>query len=206
MEAQYRIGCDMDGVLADFNKAYRERLADVTGRDLIPAGFVPSTWFYATEEFGYTKEEDNATWRSITSDVMFWNNLFAYPDAKWFLQTLLHSLDEVYFITTRPGRLVKLQSEMWLRRLGYVEPTVLIAKNAEAKGLLAKGLGLTHFIDDRPENCLAVRRHSPSTKIYLLDYPYNRWADAYLGYAMVYTRIASVEEFTNALGHRSAAA
>jgi 5'(3')-deoxyribonucleotidase len=175
--AQLRIGCDMDGVLADFNNAYRQRLIDITGRTLIPEGFQPPTWYYATDHYGYTKAEDDATWKSITSDPHFWVDLNAYPKAKDFLRELNgHKDADLYFITTRPGLNVKRQSEWWLHP--YVtHPTVLIAKNAESKGLIAAGLQLTHFIDDRPENCLAVKVHSPSTEVFLLDYPYNEWWD-----------------------------
>jgi len=181
MGQQLIVGCDVDGVLADFNTAYRQRLIDVTGRELIPPfvnGHEPGMWYYATDEYGYTKEEDSAVWKSIIADPYFWGDLTNYPDTRRFIADLYMNVDPemVYFITTRPGVKVKDQTEEWLRVRGVYNPTVLIAADAEAKGRLAVGLGLTHFIDDRPENCFSVLYHSPETKVYLLTHKYNLWA------------------------------
>jgi FMN phosphatase YigB (HAD superfamily) len=173
---KFIIGCDVDGVLADFNTAYRQRLIDVTGRELIPPfvnGHEPTVWNYATDEYGYTKEEDNAVWKSITNDPFFWQDLEQYPTAAAFVWSVLRLFDNVYFITTRPGYMVKPQTEKWLKDLGRNNATVLIAKNAKAKGYLAAGLGLTHFIDDRDQNCYAVMHYSPDTQVYMLRHKYN---------------------------------
>lgn len=179
---KFIIGCDVDGVLADFNTAYRQRLIDITGRDLIPPfvnGHEPSVWNYATDEYGYTKEEDKAVWKNIMSSVSFWEDLRAYPHVPSFLWERdcdIHiSLRDIdwYFITTRPGFRVKVQTESWLQNNGIDYPTVLIAKDARAKGQLAAGLGLTHFIDDRDLNCYAVMHYSPDTQVYMLRHKYN---------------------------------
>jgi hypothetical protein len=202
MQKQLIIGCDVDGVLADFNTAYRQRLINVTGRELIAPfvdGHEPSVWNYATDEYGYTKEEDSAVWKSIIADRYFWGDLCEYPRAVMFLSNLRYvENDGVYFITTRPGLRVKRQTEEWLHNRCVSNPTVLIAKNADAKGMLAAGLGLTHFIDDRPENCLAVKTQSPHTDVYLLDHKYNRWACDDVRYTDT-TRIHSLDDFLAAL-------
>jgi hypothetical protein len=194
------VGVDIDGVLADFNTAYRQRLIDVTGRTLIPpfvGGYEPGVWNYATDEYGYTKEEDSAVWKDIIGDDTFWLRLNPYAEADRFIRSLFDC--EVYFITTRPGKAVKSQSEQWIidAAPGYT-PTVLIAKNAAAKGQLASGLGLTHFIDDRPENCLAVKRAIPSCAVYLLDHKYNTWAKENVDYESI-VRICALKDFTAAL-------
>jgi len=172
------IGIDIDGVLANFNDAYRIRLAEVTGRALIPEGEEPPCWYYATDHYGYTKEEDKATWKSIVEDANFWYDLQPYAGTKNFLIALEHfefHHAEKYFITTRPGLNVKRQSERWLTKNGWWdEPTVLIARGE--KGPLAAGLGVTHFIDDRPENCFSVQDACPNARIVLLSARYNQWA------------------------------
>lgn len=168
------VGVDLDGVLANFNAAYRRKLIAVTGRDLIPEGEEPPVWDYACPYYGYTRDEDKATWAAIIADPYFWFGLEAMPDAYGFLADVGH-MDEVYFMTTRPGLDVKGQSEHWLFDSGANDgPTVLICRGE--KGHLARGLGLTHFIDDKPENCLSVATISPATAVYLLACKYNEWA------------------------------
>lgn len=195
------VGCDVDGVLADFNTAYRQRLIDVTGRELLPPfvdGHEPSVWNYATDEYGYTKEEDNRVWKAIKSDPHFWGDLDHYPVTALALLLTLRDLENVYFITTRPGLRVKKQTEQWLMSRWITNPTVLIAGNAEDKGRLAAGLHLTHFIDDRPENCLAVKMQSPNTEVYLFEHRYNAWAKDRPEYDAV-IRIPKVELFAEIL-------
>jgi hypothetical protein len=178
---QIVLGLDIDGVLADFNRDYRRKLIEVSGRSLIPEGEVPPCWQYAPA-YGYTKEEDSRAWASIKADTTFWANLSEYRGAAKFLWALdveatiadYAGKPEIYFITTRPGLDVKVQTEEWLGGHGVDTPTVLISRGD--KGLLAKGLGLTHFIDDRPENCYSVKEHSPDTAVFLLSWRYNEAA------------------------------
>jgi 5'(3')-deoxyribonucleotidase len=178
------IGVDIDGVLANFNKAYRERLIQVTGRDLIPAvdcsgdtiGSTPPCWSYPVDHYGYTKDEDRAVWKSITEDRHFWRKIEPFARTRGFLEELYFQHDEVYFITTRPGVDVQLQSIDWLMENGYPdEPQVLIARGE--KGFLAHGLGLTHFLDDKPENCFSVRQTCPNARIYMNRTRYNIHAE-----------------------------
>lgn len=174
------IGVDVDGVLADFNRGLREMLIRTTGRKLIPEGEEPSCWNYATEQYGYTKEEDRATWRAIIEDRAFWGHLDCCSDAPWILAALGTARQagaEVYFITARPGATAKVQTETWLERvMGFPAPTVLIARGD--KGFIAHGLGLTHFIDDRPDNNFSVRvtRKPGECRIFMPLRAYNTWA------------------------------
>lgn len=196
---ELRIGLDVDGVLANFNSAYREILIEVSGRDLIPEVFEPPCWEYAPA-YGYTKDEDRAAWSAIRNDPFFWRKLGVLPGA----QELLNDIDDVrhavYFITTRLGTQVKHQTESWLR--DYVaNPAVLIAKSSADKGRLAEGLDLTHFVDDKPENCIAVKEAVPGCRVFLLSYAYNLWAKNeprydYLGI----TRIHNLNAFAEAIG------
>lgn len=180
------IGVDVDGVLADFNTDYRRLLCETTGRDLfngetpeIGKGcWEPPCWYYA-EHYGYTKEEDKRVWDIMLRDShTFWQNLQPYPGSPQFLQSLRLVNADVYFITTRPGLSCKHQTEVWLERHGYPRPTVLIARGD--KGGVASTLRLTHFIDDRPENCIDVKEACreagnewPSCSISLLNRRYN---------------------------------
>jgi hypothetical protein len=184
MPNQQIIGIDIDGCLANFNKAYREILIATTGRDLIPEeccrgsrpGEEPPVWDYAPH-FGYTKDEDRATWKAIRESRTFWQDLDALPGVGGFLWDLDidaeigENAPEVYFITTRPGNAVKNQTVTWLSEHRVDFPTVLITRGD--KGQLAAGLGLTHFLDDKPENCFDVKAARPECAVYLLSCRYN---------------------------------
>lgn len=175
---QLVIGVDLDGVLANFNAAYRTKLIEVTGRDLIPeqdcsgntVETTPPCWYYPVDHYGYTKDEDKATWKAIVESPDFWRSIRPYPETFDFLCGL--GDNEVYFITTRPGATAHSQSVEWLERLGEPTPNVIIARGS--KGDIAKGIGLTHFIDDKPENCWDVYMESPDTKIFMPRTRYNQ--------------------------------
>lgn len=193
--APRRLGIDLDGVVSDFNAAYREAFVALTGEDKFNGEVEPPCWEYATH-YGYTIEQDRAVWHYITHDGDFWRRLAPYPGADDFLWWLDTVADEVYFITTRPGLRVKEQSEEWLMAHGCDRPTVLIARGE--KGMLATGLQLTHFLDDRPENCLSVAEQSGDTRVYLLEQRYNAWATSDPRYARI-TRVPNLDAFQQAV-------
>jgi 5'(3')-deoxyribonucleotidase len=156
-----RIGVDVDGVLADFNTSFIERVIKVTGIDRFGKGFIPTTWNYP-ESVGYSPEEVAAVWEDIKGDPYFWRNLPAYAHTAQvltYLSHLQHIGHDVYFITARPGVVAKKQTEEWLQykcRMQYLaapSPTVLISSN---KGLCAQVLNLDIYVDDRVENVLDV--------------------------------------------------
>lgn len=159
-----KIAIDVDGVLADFVTPFAALLEAQTGK-IIP--LPPTTWdfHYAA---GITKAESRRAWEHITSTSFF----FGLEEEPFAAETL-HLLDnlnenghQVYFITTRPGSQAKLWTEEWLNSRGVFVPTVLIAKDEPAKGLLAKGLALDVFIDDKPENCAEVVKATRQQIIY----------------------------------------
>jgi hypothetical protein len=184
-----RLGCDVDGVLANFGSAFRRVLRETSGRALIPEGEEPPVWDWP-EHYGYTAKEIRAAWAAVSHDPGFWQYLDALPGAQEFLAWLWRSVStfnwtdgfggfetnvEVYFITTRlHGRAVKRQTELWLQRNGFLgeSRTVCIARGE--KGHLAAGLGLTHMIDDRPENLASVVMYAPTCRTYLRRVPYNK--------------------------------
>jgi hypothetical protein len=173
-----RVGFDVDGVLADFNSAFINRIIDVTGEDRFPPRpFDIPTWYYP-EHYGYSKEatdfQTGTVWASVKNDPLFWEFLFGYS---WTQETLDHlSFQvrnngwEVYFITDRPGVRTKQQTENWLKRYSFSNPTVLISGQ---KALAAKALKLDVYIDDKMENVEFVAREFPSCATFLLNRPWN---------------------------------
>lgn len=194
------LGIDIDGVLADFNTAYRAKLLEVTGRDLCPPDVSnPPTWEWPSF-YGYTEAEEDMVWEQIEQASLFWEDLRRLPDADIFLHLLasLPQTDDIYFVTSRPGLTAKGQSERWLEMCGYGGATVTIALPSHNKGPLAAALNLTHFIDDKAENCRCVKVSSPETQVFLLRYNYNQAQQAGLrGQGVVV--IDSILEFAEAV-------
>jgi uncharacterized HAD superfamily protein len=99
----------------------------------------------------------------------------------------------VYFLTSRPGRVAKLQSEVWLRMYGYTfAPTVLICGGPVTKGQLCQALSIDAIIDDRPENLMAVANNA-TARVFMFDRPWNRSA------LEPQTRVSSVIEMLTTL-------
>lgn len=196
-----RIGFDIDGVLADFCTAYEhEVVAMAGGVNLFQPWAMnvgPVTWNWP-EHYGYTKEIVSAVWNKIKASNDFWLNLSALPEmdlfAAWHYQ--MRGNHEMYFVTARPGREVKLQTELWLRQrlsLEYNENiTVLIS---DQKGMICRALNLDMYVDDKAENVQSVMDQSVTTNPYLIDRAYNRHMNPG-------RRIASLEEFLATVGWR----
>ncbi len=177
-----RIGIDIDGVLADFNTAYIQRVIDVCGEDLFPPRpFEIPCWEYP-QHFGYSNESIKAVWAIIKADATFWERLPAYSytgEALFYLRKCIVRGDDVYFITDRPGVDAKGQTERWLKQFDVSEksvshPTVLISAK---KGWIARGLGLHVYIDDKVENCEQVVTESPETLTLMLTQGWNKGRD-----------------------------
>lgn len=174
-----RIGIDIDGVLADFNSSFIQTVIAVTGEDKFPPRpFDIPTWHYP-QYFGYSEEvmdyKKGPVWAAIFENPSFWSSLIAYPKVPLFLLILASdTVHDFYFITNRDGIQVKNQTERWLNAKGFPRPTVLISG---AKGLCAQALKLDVYVDDRWENCLDVKEKSPSTRVFILDRPWNRLGD-----------------------------
>lgn len=168
------IGCDIDGVLADFNDSFIRRVIKVTGKDLFPPRpFDIPTWNYP-EYYGYTAADTSAVWADIKSDDLFWEALPAYMDTDEAIGYLedrcFYNRDDIYYVTARPGVMAKVQTENWLMRHGAIRPTVIISSQ---KGLVCEALKVDAYIDDKWENVCDVADNDV-TKAYLMVRPWNR--------------------------------
>lgn len=158
-----RIGVDIDGVLANFTDSYTDLLTKETGITFPRfCAEWPTEWYFdrAALNQHYTPEAAKAVEKRVWNHIMssdFWAHLHALPGAIDVLAELRDSGDQVYFITSRPGKNAKALTEYWLRMHGMDNPTVLVVSSEPAKGHIAKGLVLEAFIDDKPENCIEVR-------------------------------------------------
>lgn len=171
------LGIDIDGIVASFEHGYAPLLTQVSGIQFPNLGKPdwPTTWFWEREA-GVTKEQESKVWNEcIIPSTTFWESLPPHLGALDFIGALgdLNYDHDVYFVTNRIGQHVKYQTENWLMRHGWIEdetPTVIISGD---KGAVCKALKITHYIDDKIENCQDVVIQSPKTQCFMLARPYN---------------------------------
>ena len=194
----YRLGIDCDGVLFDFNSAYARVLEKVSGKKcLLRPGEQPTCWDWPTK-YGFSKGDDHAAWREIKGDPIFWSGLAPTVEARsatLMLNKLYGAGHDVYFITNRPGIAPHMQTVMALMALGIDMPQVLVT---EDKGPVVKGLKLTHFIDDKPDNVFEAKEASSDCSVFMLATNYNK-AEQAKAKAKDIVIVATLREFFEAL-------
>lgn len=182
------LGVDLDGVVADFHTAFLRILEKQTGR---PASGPVVTWDFA-RDLGYTDLEIGRAWQTVHDSDTFWERLPLLPEAPAafaYLRKRMGLGDDVYFVTNRQGEYVKHQTERWLTPW-ISNPTVLLTAN---KGLAARVLEFTHYIDDLPWNCEQAYTIG-GARVCLMDRPWNRGArDSHLEHLI--PRVSAVAEF-----------
>jgi len=166
----YRIGFDMDGVLADFGAAFHavearlfpnvpalsagEPEADAAVPDPGPDGAVKPL-----DNPHETRRRREAIWTEIRRTPNFWTTLQP-TDAgavRRVHELMLRHRWEVFFITQRPatdGDTVQRQTQHWLVAQGFDLPSVLVI--AGSRGAAAGALRLDYHVDDSPQNCVDV--------------------------------------------------
>ena len=158
-----RVGLDMDGVLADFRKAFRD-----IGQQYARTGVSTSAEAEAPDPM--TAREVKRTWDAIARTPQWWLGLQAYePEQIQRLYQLARERRwEVYFLTTRPpsaGETPQFQTQWWLETQGFKLPAVLTVPGS--RGELANALRLDVIVDDRLVNCMDVIAASQSKAIFL---------------------------------------
>jgi hypothetical protein len=180
-----RVGCDLDGVLADLHRAFTaaalklfpeidaaalrsEDVAaspptehDAQGKEAPPAPVEDRTP-------PLSRRQLDAVWRHLSGVTDFWETLDeieAGSIARLASIAETHRW-EVIFLTSRPyaqGRTLQRQSQRWLDRHGFSMPSVYVVQGS--RGRIADALDLDVVIDDRPENCLNVVLESKARAI-----------------------------------------
>lgn len=181
---------DVDGVLADFNSGYVERIKAVTGVDRFEDPPRMDEWHYA-EAAGYTPKELRAVWRDINADSGFWLNLAPLDDLDAARLWTQRQRGDTYFITARPGDTTKRQTERWLEYYGFYRPTVLMSGD---KAACCDALRLEEYLDDNWQNACEVAE--TETRSYLLT---RSWNVQFCELPPNLTRVASVAEFFAAI-------
>ena len=178
-----RIGCDLDGVLADMESALVREAEKLFGAkpkrhsekrtydtasmaDIVPSEVADNAPLQ--HELQLSDRERRALWRHVRAIDGFWESLEETEpgivkklaglaaDRRW----------EIIFLTRRPttsGDTAQLQSQRWLVGKGFPLPSVYVV--TASRGLIAAGLTLDIVIDDTPENCVDVASDSKALTI-----------------------------------------
>lgn len=183
-----RIGCDLDGVLADMEaelvrqaeilfgesmtRVLEQRAGSESATPDAADGGEPAEPALdnapALERLNMTARQQRRLWRHIESIENFWQTL---QESEPGIVARLYKLStdrrwEIIFLTKRPtsaGFTSQVQSQRWLESKGFLLPSVYVVQ--KSRGRIAEALGLDIVIDDRPENCLDVVSDSQARSI-----------------------------------------
>jgi hypothetical protein len=178
LKVAYRVGVDLDGVLADLDAAvelvagrlFAAESPDMpVGDDILESPTAETTVDPAPgETHSGSIRHERLIWHDICATENFWETLDEIePGAVARLSALATDHRwEIVFLTKRPstaGDTTQLQSQRWLARHGFALPSVCVVSGS--RGKVADALDLDALIDDRPENCLDVVTDSKAKAI-----------------------------------------
>jgi hypothetical protein len=179
-----RIGCDLDGVLADMEAALVREAETLFGprlstrkhtqRSEDAARPVPDVEPEVSEDgplqrdLHLNESERSELWSHVAGVDGFWESL---QEIEQGIVARLSTLAterrwEIIFLTKRPttvGATAQVQSQRWLESKGFRLPSVYVVSGS--RGRIAAALGLDLVMDDTPENCIDVASDSNARTI-----------------------------------------
>lgn len=172
------IGFDLDGVVANFAKAYSTILNQLFGTPIIEHTSQVLDWNWESW-YGLPKSAFEKANLVMYGTQDFWCNNIDPINAEQLYKILwlpgLHPKLNLYFITSRSetsGSSVIRQTRDWLEMRNSITPYSIIS--TLNKGTAAKLLKLDYFIDDNPMHILDIEKTYPECQATLLEYPYNK--------------------------------
>ena len=155
-----RVGFDVDGVIANFNKAFRQTATEADGVGPHEGGPRP-----------LTAELTKRVWNEIARTPQWWLRLEPFePEQLARLYEISRSRRwEVYFLTTRPssaGETTQFQTQWWLESNGFPMPSVVTVPGS--RGDAANAIKLDIVVDDRLTNCVDIIAASRAKAILLM--------------------------------------
>jgi hypothetical protein len=174
-----RIGFDMDGVLADFGRAFHEVDERVFGPGPGLSAGQPEKQEQKQAVAGDDKEPSplelrrrrDFIWKAIQTTPDFWSTLKPTEEGavRRIHALMLQHGWEVFFITQRPkteGDTVQRQTQRWLVEQGFDLPSVLVIDGS--RGAAAEALRLDYHVDDTAQNCFDVMTASSARPILIV--------------------------------------
>ena len=155
---RFRVGFDMDGVLADLVLALSQHAAALFG-DL--AG---------PQETRLTARRRQRLWSRVRAVENFWETLEEI-EAEGVARVAAVARKrrwETIFLTTRPetaGDPAQTQTHRWLAARGFAYPSVFVVRGS--RGAIASALDLDAIVDDRAQNCVDIVSESPARALLL---------------------------------------
>ena len=186
-----RVGFDVDGVIANFNKTFRDTAARIEGGAGSHNRSDPARRALAADAM-------KRVWDHISRTSQWWLELEAYEpeQIQRLYRTSRERRWEVYFMTTRPssaGETTQFQTQWWLECNGFPLPSVLTVPGS--RGDAANALKLDIAVDDRLTNCVDIIAASRAKAVLLLrrDDPTVRDQALARGIAVVNTLAAALD-------------
>ena len=175
------IGLDVDGVLADFTRAFRSIAASMYGVKVHGSGAQAQWQFH-----DLTAEQDAAVWREIERRDQFWQNLdpVITPGEVDDLGALAAEGVRFVYVTARHDTAAN-GTYSWLCEYGLPEGEIVHAKDKVP--YLSAVSGLRGFLDDSPHG--VEHMHAAGLPVIVRDWPYNRHLGAHI------PRVYSVGEY-----------
>lgn len=188
-----KIGFDIDGVLAHFDRAFSAFANRVFGEKRIPDDYVPGDWNWSDV---ITRDEERMLWKELRKEEKFWTGLAPTEGAeqlnKW-LRTYDGDFDLWYITARAPAgkRSISDQTKDWLYKHGlyYRTDGIIPVAKSPLKFPMLEGMGIEYFIDDHGETIVGAEK-IPGLTACLLDRPWNQ-------HVTVKNRVNSVKEFLN---------
>jgi hypothetical protein len=165
-----RLGFDIDGVLANFQAAFRATAVRIGTRNVGDVDPGDS----AQSGSPLSADDVRRVWDHIARTPNWWMEIDPYePDQIARLYSLARAAGwEVFFLTKRPpsaGDSVQFQTQWWIERFGFYLPAVLTVPGS--RGEVSNALRLDLIVDDQLINCVEVVSASPTKAILMQRTP-----------------------------------
>jgi uncharacterized HAD superfamily protein len=167
-----RIVCDIDGVLAEFNRPFRDLLISC-GATMKEAGpDFPELWEWPLKH-GATSAQLTAAWDYVERNPDWWASLPRHADVTDWTASALQTLTEdheVTFVTSRPGLCRDVTAD-WLMEQFDIIPHVVVCFGQKEDVVL--GMRPDVIIEDRFATIYMLSRHAIRPRLILVNRPYN---------------------------------
>jgi hypothetical protein len=160
------IGLDVDGVLADFTRAYRVIAHELHGVPVHGCGGQP-TW----HPHDLTGPQDAEVWAVIEAAPRFWHDLAPVITLGEIddLRAVAWGGTAIVYVTAR-NPITNVATKAWLAAHGLPQGEVRHA--GDKVPVLAARPGLRGFLDDSPHG--VAKMAAAGLPVYVRDWPYNR--------------------------------